>query len=101
MASKLSPTELYLIAVGENVRRYRLKRGYTLEALGLDIGLDKGNMHKIEAGKNVTVLTLLKISSFLEVDPQKLIETDVKLSMDHMENFVAGKKRQKRRAKRK
>ncbi len=80
MAKKSNPSEDYLIAIGENIRRNRQKSGYTLEKLGDEIGLDKGNMHKIEAGKNVTVLTLLKIASLLQIAPGKLLETNVKIS---------------------
>src|SRR3954469_3421411 len=101
MAYKSNPTQEFLTAVGENIRYYRQKRGFTLEALGDDIGLDKGNMHKIEAGKNITVLTLLKISLFLEIDPAKLLDTDVNISFEDAEKYVAQKKNERTKAKRK
>lgn len=101
MAYKSNPTQDFLKAIGENIRYYRQKRGFTLEALGDDIGLDKGNMHKIEAGKNITVLTLLKISLFLEVDPVKLLDTDVNISFEDAEKYVAQKKNERAKTKKK
>ena len=99
MAKNANLTDDYLKAIGENIRHYRQKRGYTLEVLGDHIGLDKGNMHKIEAGKNVTVLTLLKIALFLDVPGAKLLDTDMKLSSKDAGKFVARKKSSKAKTK--
>ena len=74
MAKKKNSTEGYLVAIGANIRNHRMKSGLTLEKLGDKIGLDKGNMHKIESGKNVTILTLVKIAELLDVAPAKLLD---------------------------
>jgi transcriptional regulator with XRE-family HTH domain len=96
-AKKDNSAEDYLSAIGENIRRNRRKSGYTLEKLGDAIGLDKGNMHKIEAGKNVTVLTLLKIAQCLEIAPAKFL--DVKVSSKKAEKKSAPKKGNKSKNK--
>ena len=92
MAYRPEPTQEFLVAVGDNIRYYRKKKGFTLEALGEDIGLDKSNMHHIEAGKNITLLTLLKIALFLDVEPSKLMSTKVYLTMEDAEDYIIRKK---------
>ncbi len=71
---KKDSVAIFLKQVGDNIRKERLKKGYTLAGLGEDIGLDKSNMHKIEQGKNITLVTLLKIAAFLEIHPVLLLE---------------------------
>lgn len=71
---KKDSVAIFLKQVGDNIRKERLKKGYTLAGLGEDIGLDKSNMHKIEQGKNITLVTLLKIAAFLEIHPVLLFE---------------------------
>ncbi|HRH03908.1 MAG TPA: helix-turn-helix transcriptional regulator [Bacteroidia bacterium] len=66
MKKKETSAKSYLKSVGENIKHYRRQRGLSLDVLGLDIGLDKSNMHKIEAGKNITLLTLLKLAVVLK-----------------------------------
>ncbi len=99
MATKKNPTKAFLQAVGSKIRYYRQKRNLTLENLGEYIGLDKGNVHRIEAGKNITLLTLLKISRFLKVDAEKLVTNNVRVSVGDAENLVDSKKRARSRAK--
>ncbi len=99
MAYAKDPTKEFLRAVGENIRYYRKKRGLTLEALGDDVGLDKGNMHRIEAGKNITLVTLLKLSVFLEVDPVKLIDAEMNISLEAAEDYIRQKKNKRARPK--
>jgi transcriptional regulator with XRE-family HTH domain len=66
MASNKKLNEFYKI-LGENIKKYRKKNSLTLEQLGLSIGVDKSAMHRIENGKPITITTLLKISTILEV----------------------------------
>jgi transcriptional regulator with XRE-family HTH domain len=99
MAKSKNPTKDFLSAVGGNIRRHRVKQGLTLEQLGEDIGLDKGNVHRIESGKNITLLTLLKIALFLKTDPLKLLGNNVKVSVGDAEKAIAGKKRSRTKAK--
>jgi transcriptional regulator with XRE-family HTH domain len=99
MAYRQDPTQDFLVAVGDNIRYHRKKKGFTLEALGEDIGLDKSNMHHIEAGKNITLLTLLKIALFLDIDPAKLLQTNVNVTLEDAEEYVV-RKREKRVQKR-
>lgn len=91
MGTKSNTPQKYLVAVGENIHYYRLKRGLTLEALGQDIGVDKARMHKMERGQNLTLTTLLRLSAVLEVSIAKIIDTDVAVSYEDTERFVKNK----------
>jgi HTH-type transcriptional regulator/antitoxin HipB len=76
---------LFLKQIGDNIRKERLKKGITLAGLGEDIGLDKSNMHKIEQGKNITLVTLIKIATYLEVHPIKLFQKTNEISLKDLE----------------
>ncbi len=93
MARKSIPFEAFLVCIGNNIRRVRTGKGYTLDELGHDIGLDKSNLHHIEQGKNITVLTLLKIAAFLEVTPASLLESDITITAEEAEQYIKGKKK--------
>ena len=84
---KKNPVNVFLQQVGDNIRKERIKKGYTLAALGEDIGLDKSNMHKIEQGKNITLVTLLKIAAFLEIHPTKLLTQTSEITIQDVENY--------------
>ncbi len=99
MAKVKDPTNDFIQAVGAKIRYYRQKRGLTLEALGDSIGLDKGNMHRIEAGKNITLVTMLKIALFLDIDAGKLLANDVKVKIKDAENQISKKRRARTAAK--
>lgn len=81
----------FLVQVGDNIRRSRVKRGLTLEALGDDIGLDKSNMFRIEQGKNITLVTLMKIAAFLDVHPSRLLQNTPDILMEDAEEYVKQK----------
>jgi len=69
-----STIQPFLQQVGLRIRTMRKERGYTLADLGDNIGLDKSNTHRLEQGKNITLITLIKIATFLGVHPKDIIE---------------------------
>ncbi len=97
MGDIATPDKRFLKAVGENIRRYRKAKGYTLDALGEDIGLDKSNTYRIEQGKNITLLTLMKIAIFLDVPPQNLLDIAVHVSMEEVEEIIAVKRKNRKK----
>lgn len=78
--------QFFLKQIGDNIRKERLKKGFTLAGLGEDIGLDKSNMHKIEQGKNITLVTLIKISAYLEIHPIKLFQKTNEIGIKDIED---------------
>ena len=95
MSPSKYPEKAFLEAIGQNIKAYRIKKGLTLEQLGEDIGTNKSNMLRIEQGKNITLLTLLKLSGFLETTPHALIETTFTIAMEDIEKYVTRAKDKK------
>ncbi|MEH3138783.1 MAG: helix-turn-helix transcriptional regulator [Mycobacterium kyogaense] len=61
-------------AVGRNLRRIRLERGYSQEAFADYMGVHRTYMGAVERGeRNLTLQTLERIADFLEVDPKELL----------------------------
>lgn len=61
--------------VGANVRRHRLDRGLSQEALADVLGVHRTFMGAVERGeRNLTLQTLERIAERLGVDPLELLE---------------------------
>jgi transcriptional regulator with XRE-family HTH domain len=63
-----------LIQFGNNLKKIRLLKGLTQEALALDIGFDRTYISLLERGKrNPSLLTLYRIAEYLKVEVRELI----------------------------
>lgn len=66
---------------GRNVRRRRLDKGITLEALAHDVGLSYSYVGELERGRrNPTLKVIEQIARALEVDALVLLQTEVSQS---------------------
>ena len=86
----------YYKIVGENIKLARINKGITMQQLGEDIGMDRAAISKIEAGKNITLETLAKISAALEVQPVSLVDGLLVVSDYELEAYVVKRKYQRR-----
>lgn len=60
--------------IGESIRTYRLKNNMSQEELAYESGLDRAYVGRVERGeKNISVLSLKKISDALKIDFVKII----------------------------
>ena len=65
----------YLKAFGANLKKIRIEKGMSQEALYLEASLGKNQVGLIERGEiNITICTLKKLSESLEVDPKELLD---------------------------
>lgn len=92
-------SKLFLTQIGENIKTKRKKNGLTLEQLGLEIGLTRMQVHRIEKGYNITILTLFKISLALGLKPQELIAFERKSKKEDLEGLVNNNKANKLKRK--
>jgi transcriptional regulator with XRE-family HTH domain len=90
--SKESRVDSYLKAVGLKIKALRKERGYTLADLGENIGLDKSNSFRLEQGKNFTLVTLIKIGTFLNVHPMSILDVPISFDYQEIEKTISDKK---------
>jgi len=61
--------KMFLKEFGMNLRQLRKEKGFTMEALADEVGLEYRQLGRIERGEvNTTIVTLLRISEVLKVD---------------------------------
>jgi transcriptional regulator with XRE-family HTH domain len=79
----MSTKEEFQTLLGQNVRRLRKYRNYTVEDLGLESGLGYSQVSRIELGKrNPTAYTLYMLSKALDVSPSEFFKLHNNLSDD-------------------
>jgi transcriptional regulator with XRE-family HTH domain len=70
----LKKTEIAQI-VGARVRKIRLSKGFTMEHLAFEVGIEYTQLSRIERGKiNTSIFQLFLISRALEVNLAEIIE---------------------------
>lgn len=63
--------------IGRNLRRLRNEREVTQEDFAADCGIDRGYISGVERGvRNPSVLTLVKITTALDVDIAELFDAE-------------------------
>ncbi len=71
--------------LGEKIKFYREKRGYTLTSLAQKAGIAKSTLHKIEENKtNPTINTLWSIATILEIPFGELVNKDCEIKEDNV-----------------
>lgn len=75
---------IFISKVGENIRMKRISLNMSLEELGLQIGLTRMQVHRIEKGYNITLISLLKLSIALKVSPSELVKVDYIFSVEDL-----------------
>jgi transcriptional regulator with XRE-family HTH domain len=73
----ISSDKAFLQQLGKRIVALRKERGLSQQDLAYRIGMEKSNLSVIENGKsNPQVLTLLKISSAMNIEPHYLLKFD-------------------------
>lgn len=82
----------YLTAVGRNIAIFRQRKGMTMQELAEDIGADRSAISKYEGGANITLVTMLKITTALDISMTDLVQTNMKVSDLELEKYTITKK---------
>ena len=82
----------YLKAIGNNIKKNRKAKKLSLEQLGLEVGLTRMQVHRIEKGYNITLTTLLKVSLALGVKSEALVRFNHKSTKEDLEKLVNNSK---------
>lgn len=78
----MATPQAYCKELGRNVKAARLARGLTQEDM-TDKGFSLRHYQRIEAGRSITIQTLLKLSLALGVSPRDLLPELDDLSQAH------------------
>ena len=74
----VSSDNAFLQALGNRIRDYRKKMGFSQQELAYRIGMEKSNLSVIETGKsNPQILTIIKIACALNLQPYELLSIEI------------------------
>lgn len=88
MAAKKNKIQIYYGEIGSRIKKYRKEKKLTLEQLGFEVGLNKSDIHNIEKGKNITILTLLKIALVLEKEVTVFLDFKNPLKKEDIDSLL-------------
>lgn len=77
--------DVHINNIGTLIREERIRRGITQEELGAKIGVGKAQISKIESGKGLTIKTVTKVLSALD-----LVATIRMTTIRNIDNRVIG-----------
>ena len=89
----------FLRAIGKNVREKRKEKHLSLEKLGIEIGMSRSMVLRIEKGLNITMTTVLKLMIALNVKCDDLLKSDRKYKKGDLEKLVENSKGNRMRSK--
>jgi transcriptional regulator with XRE-family HTH domain len=70
----MTDKEIILIQFGEKLKKARILKGLSQEALALSLEFDRTYISMLERGKrNPSLFTIYKIAEFLEIDASSLV----------------------------
>ena len=82
----------FLKQLGRQVYSLRKAAGLSMEELGLEVGLSKIHIHRIENGYNITMITLLKISLAFDMKLAELLDFKYPADKETLEQLVNNNK---------
>lgn len=96
---KNSVKDKFLKEVGNTIKTLRKEKGLSMGKLGLEIGLSRMQISRIESGYNITLVTILKLAIALKVNPADLVSFSSKLKDTDLEDLVNSNKASKLKPK--
>lgn len=97
MAENKDKLERYFKDLGALIAKFRKEKGFSLEELGLQIGLDRSAMHRTENGKPMTVTTIIKLCLALDKEPKDFFTVNFDFKSHELGGLVKSKKSPKKK----
>lgn len=97
LAADKHKLEIYFKDLGNLISKFRKEKEYSLEELGLQIGIDRSAMHRIENGKPITVTTIIKLCLALNKKPKDFFTIDFDFKSHELGGLVKTKKSSKKK----
>lgn len=79
--------------LGKTIKLNRIRCELTLEQLAYEIGVQKSDVSSIEKGRNITTLTLIKISTVLNIHLKDLFDFEYNVTINDIDKLVQKKQR--------
>lgn len=79
------------------ISKYRKEKKFSLEELGLRIGIDRSAMHRIENGKPLTITTIIKLAIALDKRPKDFFDLSFDFNSHELGGLVKSKKSPKKK----
>lgn len=92
MAEDKHKLDLFFKSLGKLIEKFRKEKGFSLEELGLGIGIDRSAMHRIENGKPINVSTIVKLSLALDKKPKDFFDFNFDIKPQELGGLVKSKK---------
>ena len=87
--------KMNLASLGQNIRKYRAKKGMRQEDLAEKVGLSSNYIGSLERGEKIpALLTFIEIANALEVSADMLL-CDILVSGYHIKNSLLSEKMEK------
>lgn len=99
MASEKNKVASYYKEMGRLIASFRKEKEFSLEELGLQIGLDRSAMHRIEGGKPITVTTILKLAIALNKEPKDFFNVKFSFKPHELGDLITTRKSPKKKSK--
>lgn len=99
LAADKNKLDTFFKDLGKLIGKYRKEKKFSLEELGLQIGLDRSHMHRIESGQPITVKTIIKLSLALGKKPKDFFDVDFNFENHELGGLVKSKQVPKAKAK--
>jgi transcriptional regulator with XRE-family HTH domain len=99
MASEKNKLASFYKELGKLIASFRKEKKFSLEELGMQIGLDRSAMHRIENGKPITVTTILKLALALNKEPKDFFDVKFNLKSNELGDLLTTRKSPKRKRK--
>lgn len=78
--------------LGQNIKRLRIKKGFSQQELAELVNIDQRNMSNIECGNNFPTKTLIKLTNALEVSLPELFDFNyLKLDKNNIKKEIIEK----------
>lgn len=92
MAEDKHKLDLFFKSLEKLIEKFRKEKKFSLEELGLRIGIDSSAMHRIENGKAINVSTIVKLSLALDKKPKDFFDFSFDIKTYELGGLVKSKK---------
>ncbi|MGZ4099572.1 MAG: helix-turn-helix domain-containing protein [Bacteroidia bacterium] len=80
--------KIYFKEFGKHLKKLREKKELSLEKMGLECGLTKSEVHRIQRGMNITMTTILRLALALDISPAELLKFDFDFKPGDMNELI-------------